>query len=345
MTVYKRKNSSSYQYEFKYKGERYRGTTHCTSKRDAEEYERKIRREISNQVLFGKIPEMTLEEAIERYWTTHILPTAKPKAARSYFNAYRLLRSDLGPDTPITHLTYERLNDYKDDLLSGKMRGRKLKPGTINRQLNNLRAILNKALNDWGTLVKTPRVPKMKVDDKKERWLTSEEEKRLIEASPPHIQHFIIFCLETGARKSEAIDLKWSHVDLERKDRGVVSFMNTKSNKPRGVPLSKKAQLLLEKLFKDRDEGLEHVFTLDGKPAGEPKSSFNKAVKRAGLYEKGMNNVTPHVLRHTFCSRLVMKSVPLYQISKLAGHSSIKVTERYAHLAPEALDDAIAALD
>jgi len=216
MTVYKRKGSSIYQYEFEYQGERYRGTTHCRTKREAGEYERKVRSEISNQVLFGKIPEMTLGEAIDKYWDTYIVPTKKPAAAESYLSAYSLLRNELGADTQISSLTYKGLNAYKDGLLSGEIRGRKLKPGTIKRQFNNLRAILNKAHNDWGTLAIAPKVPRLEVDDMRNRWLTLDEEKKLMVVSPPHIQNFITFCIETGAgMKTEHASnwlnfLKWS---------------------------------------------------------------------------------------------------------------------------------------
>ncbi len=62
----------------------------------------------------------------------------------------------------------------------------------------------------------------------------------------------------------------------------------------------------------------------------EVKRGFERAVKRAGL-----EDVTFHTLRHTFCSLLAMRGVPIPTIAELAGHKTIQITMRYSHLAPE----------
>ena len=67
------------------------------------------------------------------------------------------------------------------------------------------------------------------------------------------------------------------------------------------------------------------------------RTSFATACKRAGI-----TNFHPHDLRHSFASWLVMDGVPLYEVSKLLRHSSIKMTERYAHLAPDHLHQVVA---
>ena len=69
------------------------------------------------------------------------------------------------------------------------------------------------------------------------------------------------------------------------------------------------------------------------------KKSFNTACRRLGI-----ENFHIHDLRHTFASWLVMEGVPLFEVSKLLRHASIQMTERYAHLAPDYLHDAVASL-
>ena len=66
---------------------------------------------------------------------------------------------------------------------------------------------------------------------------------------------------------------------------------------------------------------------------------MRSACKRAGL-----TGVTFRTLRHTFASWLVMNGTPLFEVSKLLRHASIQMTERYAHLAPDHLQNAIANL-
>ena len=76
--------------------------------------------------------------------------------------------------------------------------------------------------------------------------------------------------------------------------------------------------------------------------------TFERAVKACQL-NKGYNDrrqkVVFHSLRHTFASRLVQKGVSLYEVKELLGHSDIKMTMRYAHLANETLRQAISKLD
>jgi site-specific recombinase XerD len=72
---------------------------------------------------------------------------------------------------------------------------------------------------------------------------------------------------------------------------------------------------------------------------GSVKKGFAGACKRAGI-----SDYVPHDLRHTFASWLVQKGVSLYEVRDILGHSSIKLTERYAHLAPENLVGAISKL-
>jgi integrase len=90
---------------------------------------------------------------------------------------------------------------------------------------------------------------------------------------------------------------------------------------------------------------LRYVFVhLEGKFEGQPisdiKNAFNGAVDRAKIQDFRF-----HDLRHTFCSWLALRGVPLTAIQKLAGHASIRMTLRYAHLSPRYLADEIKQLD
>ncbi|MEE8536747.1 MAG: site-specific integrase, partial [Acidobacteriota bacterium] len=142
----------------------------------------------------------------------------------------------------------------------------------------------------------------------------------------------VIAALQTGGRRREILQLPWEDVDLER---GVLYFdqTNTKSGKQREVPISPALAAELRERRKVRAIGgdaREYVFTRHGKRLGSITSSFETARRRAGLGE----DVTFHTLRHTFASWYMINGGDLYRLQKYLGHSTIALTQRYAHLSP-----------
>ena len=143
------------------------------------------------------------------------------------------------------------------------------------------------------------------------------------------------------------LGLEWSRVDLEN-NRIRLEASHTKTKKARTVPLNPSAsQALLAQREEQSRHGLKTPFVFAhidslwrGQRIGDLKKSFASACKRAEI--KG---VTPHTLRHTFASWLVMSGRPLLEVRDLLGHSTIKMTERYAHLAPENLVDAVSSIE
>ena len=123
---------------------------------------------------------------------------------------------------------------------------------------------------------------------------------------------------------------------------------HTKAKKAKTIPLNQAArQVLLDQRDEQLRDGLQtpYVFAhIDARWPGQRivnfKNSFASACKRAGL--KG---VTPHTLRHTYASWLVMAGRPILEVRDILGHSTIKMTERYAHLAPENLVDAVSSIE
>lgn len=351
MTVFKREGSPHWQIEFTFKGHKVRQSSGTAKKREAEEVERLLRQELKEQLLLGKVAEMSFGDAIDRYYDGVIVPKGNVGVAKRELYALNQLRQGLGASTPITKLSARVLADYKDRLLAEKK-----SPATVNRVLATIKAILNKAKAEWGTLNVVPTIKLLPLDNARYRWLTDDEEKKLLPVCAPHLHDLIIFLMDTGARLREATLLTWVDVDLDRKPRAAVRFMDTKSGKPLGIPLSTRAEEMLRRLKDECPEGENRVFlyrpmgrgglggdaTRRGKavPFNNPFSTWDTARKRVGL-----EDVNLHDLRHTFASRLVMRGVPLLTVSKLLGHHSIQMTMRYAHLAPDAFDAAIDLLE
>jgi integrase len=183
----------------------------------------------------------------------------------------------------------------------------------------------------------TKEVPQAEVNNQRDRYLSEEELKRLSKAvkdsENPMLAPIISMLLLTGARKSEVLKARWEDVDLERKRWRIP---HTKSGKPRTVPLSDNAVEVLRNVPKV--EGSAYVFPNPdtGKPFNSIYRSWNTARKRAGLEE-----VVIHSLRHSFASFLVNAGRNLYEVGALLGHTQVRTTMRYAHLADETLAEAV----
>jgi len=172
--------------------------------------------------------------------------------------------------------------------------------------------------------------------NKKERYLLQEEAHRLYEAvcvSDNKILKYIIpMLILTGARKREVLDSKWEDFDLVHKQWRIPY---TKSGKPRHVPLSDGVLQLLSTIKHDPDCPWVFPNPKTHKPYVSFYYSWDTARKLAGLAD-----VRIHDLRHSFASFLVNAGRSLYEVQKILGHTQVKTTQRYAHLAQGTLIDA-----
>jgi integrase len=220
---------------------------------------------------------------------------------------------------------------------------------TINRELNLLSAAFNYTRTQLEWHMQNP-VERMllKKPEGLLRWVTRIEADTLIdeaekEPKSPHLADFIRLAVNTGCRKNEMLKLSWERVDLKA-NRIYLDSEDTKNGKRRIVPVNLEARQALLNRARFRAEycpGSPWVFAhKDGKRVQFMQNGFQAACKRAGI-----ENFRVHDLRHTCASWLVNAGVPLPEVRDLLGHSSIEMTERYAHLAPENLKGAVSVLD
>jgi integrase len=211
--------------------------------------------------------------------------------------------------------------------------------GSANRLLIMMRYIFNLALRWEVSGIKTnptKNVPLMPENNKRERYLSVDEAQRLYASvckSPnPMLKYIIPMLILTGARKREVIEARWEDFDFSRR---LWRIPTTKLGKPRHVPISDGVMGLLAEV--PRVPGVEHVFANPAtlKPYISIFVTWNKARKNAGLAD-----VRIHDLRHSFASLLINNGRSLYEVQKILGHTQVKTTQRYAHLAPQTLLDA-----
>lgn len=223
--------------------------------------------------------------------------------------------------------------------------GRKV--ATINHEVGILGAALTHARRRWGLPIGNPteaqRLPGQTV---RLRYLERHEAERLLhaaESKKPILADFVKLALNTGCRKNELMHLRWQDVDMKR---GYIDVRPeiTKTRKRRILPMNRGAKEVLQriKVRQERDE-VRTVWVFANQ-AGERLVKFDELFRKA-LKLAGIVDFRIHDLRHTFASWLVSEGVDLIKVRDLLGHSSITMTERYAHLMPNKLHDAVAVLD
>jgi len=277
---------------------------------------------------------------VERYVAMKELRSAETIEYR-----LRLLRKRFGT----RRLADIRTGDIEDMRMDLKKAGRK--PGTINRYLALLRAMLNWAVLR-GDLEQTPfrrgsqAVIKLdRENNRRRRRLSADEEERLLQAGNNTVRALVVGALETGMRRGELLSLRFGDVDF---DRHVIHIRpeNAKSKKGREVPIATtRLRTLLEWLRIDaegkRKPPEAAVFSNE---VAEPIKHFHTAWY-AALRRAKITDLRFHDLRGEFASRLVEKGVPLSQVRDLLGHSSIVTTERYDRQTFKALEAAAKRLD
>lgn len=206
---------------------------------------------------------------------------------------------------------------------------RGVKPSSINRILEIIRAILNRAHKVWGWVDSVPVIRMRKEENKRIRWLTKIQAERLINELPEHLKSMATFTLTTGLRESNVTQLKWSEIDLKR-GHALIHPDESKTKRAIPVPLSKQAISIIEA---QKGKNPVYVFTYLGKPV----TRCNNHAWRKALIRAGIEDFRWHDLRHTWASWHVQNGTALYELQQLGGWSNYETVLRYAHLSSEHL--------
>ncbi|WP_415911930.1 tyrosine-type recombinase/integrase [Neptuniibacter sp. QD37_11] len=265
-------------------------------------------------------------------------------------------------DKPLYEISKAMVTEWRSKKLQND-----IKPATINRNLSCLKAAMAKAV-EWDIIENHPLSklkPLKEVTDPNVRYLDKHEEKRLRDALsardliakekrskcnkwrydrgyplfPEHktdyptdyLSPMVILAMNTGLRRGELFNLCWDDIDLKSTTPLlIVRAAATKSSKTRYIPLNSEAVALLKK-WKEINPTEGFVFpSTDGSKLTSIKKSWDTILTKAKI-----SNFRFHDLRHHFASKLVTRGADLNTVRELLGHHNIKMTLRYAHLAPE----------
>ena len=237
----------------------------------------------------------------------------------------------------LTEIKARQIADYK---VMRRQEG--AAPRTVNYELSLMGHAFNMALREWEWVRENPvsKVRKEKVRNTIERWLTLEEEGKLVAASPKWLQEIIVFAIHTGFRESEILGLTWKQVDLNRR---TITIYEQKNGNIDTLPISQNALRILGQRYENRHGQSQWVFLSKCGTRLCPHNlirAFYEAIKRAGI-----ERLRFHDLRHTFATRLVQNGVDLYTVQKLGRWKTTAMVTRYAHHYPESLRPGIETMD
>lgn len=215
-----------------------------------------------------------------------------------------------------------------------------ISPSTINRNINALKACLQFGVEKgYLNLHPLTGIKRLSVDvENRDRHLTPNEEKRLrgaLKSTSKRLRSMVLLSMNTGIRQGELFSLEWMSVT---EGTLAVESGKSKSRRTRRIPLNKEARSVLDNWGR-MESGLVFPSHSD-KQLTSVRKSWNTVLKNAKI-----NNFRWHDLRHHFASKLVMAAVPLNTVRELLGHSDIKMTLRYSHLAPGHMREAVETLN
>jgi integrase len=290
---------------------------------------KEIERQIRQMIFEGRWGTVSGEMSFETFVRQHFIPHAEKHQkgwARCRIQVEWLIRQFKG----------RRLKDFTPLFLEGWKRARaqtathlkrQPQPATINLDLATLSRIFTMAV-DFEMVRSNPlrKVKRLAVDNKRERVLSREEETRLmkeLETRNPEARRACLIALNTGMRRGEIINLRWSYIDEER---GIITLPKsiTKAGKEREVPINARVRELLAEIKSFPLGAGDYLFhhrkgtILSGK-----QGAFQSALRAAGIEDFHF-----HDLRHTFASRLPPDP---YLRRDLLGHASVDMSARYSH--------------
>lgn len=335
MTLTKRANSRFWYVQFQFDHQTVIRSTRTTDRKIAEQVAARIRAEIHAEVMLGRRRPITLEQALERF------TDAKVGSAnhRNIVSQMRIILRTLDGSTPAARITNSMLEEFRRRRAAAGCGGQTIKHG-----LSCLVSAIRLARED-GYDAPELKPPSVKVPNGRLRYLTVDEERRLLSELDPKREangmvpyarrsfekkawmqdnyDLVILLLDTGARYSEVANIGWNQIDVAA--RSIRLWRPKVQNESILFMTTRVFDVLSRRAESKRSE---FVFSSKaGGPRGYSAIAIRKAIRRAGLVD-----CTIHTLRHTHASRLIQNGLNVYEVRTILGHTDIRTTMRYAHL-------------
>ena len=335
MAVTKRDGSKYWYIQFQFNGKTYIKSSKTTDKQLALNLEAQFRRQLIEQHQLGVKAPIEIAKAFQLYIKSksHIKSFEK-----TTYQCKRAVQFWQGLDY-IHQITTLEVDRYRQHLQSAGFANQ-----TIKAALNQVGGTI-KYMKKLGHQVADVEMPTIKLPKGRLRYLTDEEEQKLLAAIDPkreikstapynsrrqeirqHMHDFydlVILLLDTGARHGEICALEWSQIDL---DKRTIQLWRPKVNNQSVLYMTDRVHDVLSRRLNERTS--QYLFTnKQGQARNSHTLIFYKAFRRAGL-----SDCSAHTLRHTHATRLIQNGMSLYEVKEILGHADIQTTMRYAHI-------------
>jgi integrase/recombinase XerC len=336
MFLYRRKSHGYYYLQYRDETGKTRYiSTRQKKKSDALKFLREFKEKEQDKK--QKLRSITVSEFIKEYFdyskTIHTINSQE--SARAALNEFERIVGDI----PLLKVGIKEVEYF----IAVKKTERTLH--TARRCFVTVSAAFKKAC-DWGYLRHNPfsKVAKPKLPEVLPLFFNKDEFKQLLEViENEEFRDLCIVAVLTGMRFGELANLQWEHVDLINRRIYVQNTdeFTTKSKRNRIIPMNP----VLSRLMAIRKESAVCQYVFHNQMNNLEKDSVSRKFKKYVIDAELNNKLHFHSLRHTCASWLVQSSVSLYEVQRILGHSSISVTEKYAHLQPSQLSDAMNRLE
>jgi len=317
----------------------------CFTRQDAER-ERRRYNELAQNVKHGlhSVPE-SIEHAVQKWFAHNQRHTERTKLL--YRRVLVKFTDHLGPGVRfVDRINTRHVHDYLAKMLNQGLTNR-----TCNSHLTVIKSFCSWVADNYNVANAAKSVKMMTEAPPKVRFLSPAEYEKILKvaAECDWWSRRIKFLTNTGLRASEMCRLRRSDINFDSIGRPVSITVAGKGRKRRVVPVNGTVCKILSEI-RDQDPNSHHIFisksnkkSMDGVPVGRKGllQMCNKVAELAGVPPFG-----PHALRHWFATQLLLKGVPIGYVSRLLGHSSIRLTEStYIHWLPGDLAGATDCLD
>lgn len=333
MAVYKRGQKGVFYMNFMVNGHRVFKSTGKFTKKEAklvEAVEKKKLMEDASLSPQERAAKILLKDAVDQVYED------KWKDNKDANGAYR---RGLKLVEYIGNIPIGQINEEVVGKLVKRFEARRAQMSTCNRYLTILKTILRNKKQPWDHIkLKKERKGRIRVISHKEEQIildllknTDHPRRRYYY---PEVGELVEVLVDTGMRLSEALNLSYDDINYTT---NLLTIWFNKGDRPRSIPMTTRVRNIFEKR---QVKNSSKPFTIN-----KDKAELAWKWVRVEMNLHGDKEFVLHALRHTCASRLVNKDIDLYVVKEWLGHSSIQVTEKYAHLSPKKLAHAAAVLE